>query len=118
MPSETIERLAGRFREHRRRFEEFCRSLSEEELSRAVPDSAWTVKDFASHLGTLDAELIRWFDAVKAVPKSRRATPTVRPSISTGGTASASRSATTGRWSRSWKRPRATGSASCGPCWR
>ena len=66
MPSETIERLAGRFREHRRRFEEFCRSLSEEELSRAVPDSAWIVKDFASHLGTLDAELIRWFDAVKA----------------------------------------------------
>jgi hypothetical protein len=46
---------------NRERFEQFCRSLSEEQLRRPVPDSTWIVKDFAAHLGTLDMELTRWF---------------------------------------------------------
>jgi Mycothiol maleylpyruvate isomerase N-terminal domain len=65
MPSETIDRLTQQFRANRERFEAFCRSLSNEELSRAVPDSTYRVKDFASHLATLDPEIVRWFDAVR-----------------------------------------------------
>ena len=65
MASETIERLAQQFRTNRERFEAFCRSLSDEELERPVPDSTYTVKDFASHLATLDTELVRWFEAVR-----------------------------------------------------
>ena len=65
MPSETIDRIAQQFRANRERFEAFCRSLSDEELSRSVPESTWTVKDFVAHLATLDTELIRWFEAVR-----------------------------------------------------
>ena len=49
--------------ENRRRFEAFCCSLSEEQLNRPVPQSTWIVRDFASHLGTLDIALLRWFSA-------------------------------------------------------
>jgi uncharacterized damage-inducible protein DinB len=65
MASETIERLAQQFRTNRERFEAFCRSLSDEELERPVPNSTYNVKDFASHLATLDTELVRWFEAVR-----------------------------------------------------
>jgi hypothetical protein len=63
--SETIERLKQQFRTNRERFVVFCRSLSDEELERPVPDSTYRVKDFASHLATLDTELVRWFEAVR-----------------------------------------------------
>ncbi len=66
MPSETVQRVIASIRDHRERFERFCRSLSEEELSRPVPDSGWIVKDFVSHLGTLDPELVRTFEAAAA----------------------------------------------------
>ncbi len=49
--------------ENRRRFEAFCYSLSDEQLSRMVPDSTWIVRDFAAHLDTLDTALLRWFGA-------------------------------------------------------
>src|SRR5262245_22167597 len=65
MPRETIERVAQQFRANRERFEEFCRSLSDEQLERPVPNSTYCVKDFASHLATLDTELVRWFEAVR-----------------------------------------------------
>jgi len=64
--SETVAGIIGSIRGHRERFERFCRSLSEEELSRPVPDSTWVVKDFVSHLGTLDPELARTFSATAA----------------------------------------------------
>ncbi len=64
MPSETIERVKQSFESNRERFEAFCRSLSDEELERPVPNSTWVVKDFVSHLATLDTELVRWFEAV------------------------------------------------------
>ena len=51
---------------NRARFIEFCRSLSEEELARPVPNSSYTVKDFVSHLGTLDPVLAQQFDRVAA----------------------------------------------------
>jgi hypothetical protein len=65
MASDTTERLAQLFRSNRERFEAFCRSLSDEELERPVPNSTYRVKDFASHLATLDPELVRWFEAVR-----------------------------------------------------
>ena len=63
MGSDTVQTVIQSIREHRERFERFCRSLSEEELARPVPKSTWVVKDFISHLGTLDPELARSFQA-------------------------------------------------------
>lgn len=64
MPSEATAGIIETFRTNRVRFERFCRSLSEEELARPVPNSAWVVKDFISHLATLDTESVRWFEAL------------------------------------------------------
>lgn len=50
--------------EHRRHFETWCRSLGEEELARPVPDSSWRVKDFISHLATIDVTVADWFAAI------------------------------------------------------
>ncbi len=63
--NDTIEQLIPVIRENRRRFEEFCLSLSEEELARAVPDSTWIVKDFASHLATLDTVFNRYMGTLE-----------------------------------------------------
>ncbi len=46
---------------HRARFEAFCRSLSEEQLARPVPRSTWEVKDFISHLATIDEPITEMF---------------------------------------------------------
>ena len=48
----------------RDRFVAFVRSLSDEELARPVPDSSWIVKDFVSHLATLDPIMASWFAAI------------------------------------------------------
>jgi uncharacterized damage-inducible protein DinB len=64
MPSERIDRLVGRFRSNRERLEAFCGALSDEELARPVPTSTWQVKDFISHLATLDTQSVRWFEAL------------------------------------------------------
>lgn len=66
MPKESVQRIAESFLRNRERFEQFCRSLSEEELQRPVPDSDWRVQDFVAHLATLDTELVRWFAGVAA----------------------------------------------------
>ncbi len=63
---ETVRAIIDTIGENRRRFEQFCYALSEEELLRPVPDSTWVVRDFAAHLGTLDTALLRWFDGVAA----------------------------------------------------
>ena len=52
--NETVQHVIAAIRENRRKFEEFCSSLSEEQLARPVPDSTWIVKDFVTHLATLD----------------------------------------------------------------
>lgn len=64
--SETAQRVVDLIVSQRERFERFCRSLSEEELARPVPESSWIVKDFISHLGSLDPELKRSFQAAAA----------------------------------------------------
>jgi len=67
MPGETVDKVIATIERERVRFEEFCRSLSTEELERMVPpDNKWSVKDFAAHLATLDTELVRWFEGVIA----------------------------------------------------
>lgn len=67
MPGETVDRVTRTMIDERVRFEAFCRSLTQEQLARMVPpDNKWSVKDFAAHLGTLDTELVRWFDGVAA----------------------------------------------------
>ena len=62
MTSETVLGLIERFRDNRERFVAFCRSLSDEELARWVPDSTYRVKDFVSHLATLDPVMAQQFE--------------------------------------------------------
>jgi hypothetical protein len=63
--------------EERARLERFARSLTEEELARAVPGSTWKVKDFIAHVSTLDAAYIGWFTALAGEPDpgSHRGSP-------------------------------------------
>jgi hypothetical protein len=61
----TVELVIPVIVENRRRFQEFCFSLSEDELARPVPDSTWIVKDFASHLSTLDTFFNRYMAAIE-----------------------------------------------------
>lgn len=63
--NETFAQVLPVISENRRKFEEFCFSLSDEEQGRPVPDSGWIVKDFASHLATLDTLFDRWVNAVE-----------------------------------------------------
>lgn len=67
---ETIDLIAA----ERSRFERFCRSLSDEELARPVPDSTWIVKDFISHLATIDGPVSDWFRSIQgdSVASGRR----------------------------------------------
>jgi hypothetical protein len=66
VPSEAINNVIAAIEENRRRFEQFCYSLSDEELDRPVPDSTWIVRDFAAHLATLDPMMQAMFDATIA----------------------------------------------------
>ena len=61
--SDTVAGIIASIRDNRARFERFCHSLGDEELARPVPDSTWIVKDFASHLATLDPALAHTFQA-------------------------------------------------------
>lgn len=65
MISSTAEMAAKTMQENRAKFEAFCRSLSEEELLRPVPNSDWRVKDFIIHLCQFDAEMGRAMDALQ-----------------------------------------------------
>ena len=62
MTSEIVLGLIERFKDNRQRFIAFCRSLSDQELARPVPDSAYRVKDFVSHLATLDPVMAQGFE--------------------------------------------------------
>ena len=64
--NETVAQVIDVIVENRRRFEEFCYSLSDEQLGRSVPDSSWIVKDFASHLATLDVTFANYVESVEA----------------------------------------------------
>ena len=50
---------------NRDQFERFCRSLSEEQLHRPIPESHWRVKDYIAHLATIDIWVGgEWFEAL------------------------------------------------------
>ena len=63
--NDTIEQVIAVIRENRRKFKDFCFSLSEDQLSLRVPDSAWIAKDFASHLDTLDTTFVEFIGVVE-----------------------------------------------------
>jgi len=56
--------VVDRLTDERARLERFARSLTDEELTLAVPGSTWTVKDFIVHVATLDTAYIGWFTAL------------------------------------------------------
>ena len=50
---------------NRDEFERFCQSLSGEQLNRPIPASHWRVKDYITHLATIDTWVGgEWFEAV------------------------------------------------------
>lgn len=59
-----VEKVIAELDAHRTQFEFFCRSLSEEQLGRVVPNSTWIVKDFIAHLATIDVPVSRFFRSV------------------------------------------------------
>jgi hypothetical protein len=65
MRSDNVQAAYETMLANRTKFEAFCRSLSEEELERAVPDSEWRVKDFIVHLAQFDEEVTRWMEALR-----------------------------------------------------
>jgi hypothetical protein len=66
MTSQAVLEVVTELDAHRERFELFCRSLSAEELERPVPNSTWMVKDFISHLATIDGPVSQMFKAMHA----------------------------------------------------
>ena len=64
--SQRIEAIIDEIEAHRERFEAWCRGLTEEELMRPVPGSTWVVKDFISHLATIDTTVSDWFGTLAA----------------------------------------------------
>lgn len=69
--------------DHRVRFESFARSLSDDELALPVPQSEWIVKDYISHLATIDLTVKEWFRtlATGEAPPPSREKPTERPAF-------------------------------------
>jgi hypothetical protein len=75
MPSATIIGAIETMTKNRERFEEFCRSLTEEELARAVPpDDKWTVRDFIIHLLTFEDLMAEW---VRGMLEGKTSLPTL-----------------------------------------
>ncbi len=60
---------------HRAKFETFCRSLSEEELDREVPNSTWLVRDFIAHLATIDGPVRVMFESMTGERPTGTSTP-------------------------------------------
>ena len=74
-----VEKVVDEITFHRGRFEDFCRSLSEEELARPVPEQV-DGQDYIAHLATIDQTVTRWFDAL-----ARGGTPPREPASHRAG---------------------------------
>lgn len=61
---EKLTRVIEDTRAHRARFEDFCRTLTVADSELVVPGSHWRVKEYISHLATIDGWVGRWFEAV------------------------------------------------------
>ncbi|MEO8541114.1 MAG: DinB family protein [bacterium] len=66
MTSTAVLEVIDELDRHRTQFEEFCRSLSQEELDRPVPKSTWVVRDFIAHLATIDGPVSEMFKSMHA----------------------------------------------------
>ena len=61
MTTPAVQQVIDELDAHRAKFEDFCRSLSAEELQREVPNSTWQVRDFIAHLATIDGPVSEMF---------------------------------------------------------
>lgn len=43
-------------------YEQFCRSLSRDELETVIPGMTWRLKDYIAHLATIDIFVADWFE--------------------------------------------------------
>jgi hypothetical protein len=59
-----VEAVLAELDGHRMQFIVLCRSLSDEQLARPVPNSTWLVRDFIAHLGTIDGPVAEMFRSV------------------------------------------------------
>ena len=59
-----VESVLAELDGHRMQFIVLCRSLSDEQLARPVPNSTWIVRDFIAHLGTIDGPVAEMFRSV------------------------------------------------------
>jgi hypothetical protein len=59
-----VEAVLAELDGHRIQFTVLCRSLSEEQLQRPVPQSTWVVRDYISHLATIDGPVGEMFASV------------------------------------------------------
>lgn len=47
---------------NRAQFEDFCRSLTPDDLESPIPDTSWHVRDYISHLASIDIYVADWFE--------------------------------------------------------
>ncbi len=66
-------------RNHRDRFDSFALSLSEEDLKRPVPGSDWIVKDFVSHIASIDLTVREWFRSLAGKAPAAAQDPQEKP---------------------------------------
>jgi hypothetical protein len=66
MSDPIVARVIDELGSHRERFEVFCRALSAEELDTPVPQSTWLVRDFITHLATIDVPVAQMFRLLHA----------------------------------------------------
>jgi hypothetical protein len=59
-----VEAVLAELDGHRIQFTVLCRSLSEEQLQRSVPQSTWLVRDYIAHLATIDGPVGEMFATV------------------------------------------------------
>ena len=60
----AVEAVIDQANENRRIYEGFCRSLSHTELETVIPGMTWRVKDYISHLASIDLFVADWFEHV------------------------------------------------------
>lgn len=61
-----VEAVLAELDGHRIQFTVLCRSLTEDQLQRPVPQSTWLVRDFIAHLATIDGPVGEMFASVHA----------------------------------------------------
>ncbi len=79
MVETRIQAVIQRANANRAVFEDFCRSLTAEELGQAVPETPWCVKDYIAHLASIDIYVADWFEHVIRAERFRPSNPDGTP---------------------------------------